>query len=64
MSNVPVSIPSPYNVFLYFLEGKKHKDSKLGIMINVGKCRLIKVTFSNIHKISDACVETVLVDTS
>ena len=64
MSNVPVSIPSPYNVFLYFLEGKKHKDSKLGIMINVGKCRLIKVTFSNIRKISDACVETVLVDTS
>ena len=64
MSNVPVSIPSPYNVFLYVLEGQKHKDSQLGIMINVGKCRLIKVTFANIHKISDACVEIVLVDTS
>ena len=32
MSIVPVYIPSPYNVFLYFLEGQVHKDSKLGIM--------------------------------
>ena len=54
MSIVPVSIPSPYNV-LYFLEGQVHKDSKLGIMTNVGKNRLVKVIFTNIHKISDAC---------
>ena len=31
------------------------KDSKLGIMTNVGKSGLVKVIFSNIHKISDAC---------
>ena len=30
-----------------------HKDSKLGIMTNVGKNRLVKVIFTNIHKISD-----------
>ena len=34
MSIAPVSIPSPYNVFLYFLGGQKHEDSKLGVMIN------------------------------
>ena len=48
-------MPSPYNFFLYFLEGKVHKDIKLGIMTNVGKSRLAKVIFTNIHKISDAC---------
>ena len=48
-------IPSPYNVFLYFLEEQVHKDSKLRIMTNEGKNRLVKVTFTNIHKISDAC---------
>ena len=53
MSIVPVSIPSPYNV-LYFLEGQVHKDSKLGIMTNMGKSRLAKVIFTNIHKISKA----------
>ena len=58
MSIAPVSIPFPYNVSLYFLEGQKHEDSKLGIMINVGKCRLVKVIFSNIHKISDACANS------
>ena len=58
MSIVPVSILSPYNVFLYFLEGQKHEDSKLGIMINVGKCKLVKVIFSNIYKISDACANS------
>ena len=51
----PVYIPSPYNVFIYFLEGQVHKDSKLGIMTNMGKSRLAKVIFTNIHKISDAC---------
>ena len=58
MSIVPVSIPSPYNV-LYFLEGQVHKDSKLGIMTNmVGKSRLAKAIFNNIHKISDACANS------
>ena len=54
----PSLIPSPYNVFLYFLEGQVHKDSKLGIMTNVGKNRLVKVIFTNIHKISDACANS------
>ena len=35
-----------------------HKDSKLGIMTNVGKNRLVKVTFTNIHKLSDACANS------
>ena len=35
-----------------------HKDSKLGIMNNVGKSRLVKVIFTNIHKISDACANS------
>ena len=51
------SVPSPYNV-LYFLEGQVHKDSKLGIMTNMGKSRLAKVIFNNIHKISDACANS------
>ena len=55
MSVVPVYKPFPYNVFLYFLGGQVHKDSKLGIMANMGKSRLAKVIFSKIHKISDAC---------
>ena len=55
MSIVTVYIPSQYNVFLYFLEGQMHKDNKLGIMTNVGKSRLVKAIFTNIHKISDAC---------
>ena len=58
MSIVTVYIPSPYNVFLYFLEGQVHKDSKLGIMTNVGKNRLVKVIFTNVHKISDACANS------
>ena len=57
MSIVPVSIPSPYNA-LYFLEGQVHKDSNLGIMTNMGKSRLAKVIFKNIHKTSDACANS------
>ena len=48
----------PYHVFLYFLEGQVHEDSNLGIMTNVGKNRLVKVIFTNIHKISDACANS------
>ena len=54
----PVSITSLYNVFLNVLEGQVHKDSKLGIMTNLSKSRLVKVIFSNIRKISDACVNS------
>ena len=57
MSIAPAPIPSPYN-FLYFLEGQVHKDCKLGIMTNMGKSRLAKVIFNNIHKISDACANS------
>ena len=32
-----------------------HKENKLGVMANVDKSRLVKVIFTNIHKISDAC---------
>ena len=58
MSIVPVSIPSPYTVFLDFLEGQKHKDSKLGVMVNMGKRSLVKFIFSNIHKIGDVCANS------
>ena len=40
--------------FLYFLKGQVHKENELGIMTNVDKSRLVKVIFTNIHKISDA----------
>ena len=40
------------------MEGQVHKDSKLGIVTNVGKNRLVKVIFTNIHKISDACANS------
>ena len=58
MSIVTVYIPSPYNVFLYFLEELVHKDNKLGNMTIVGNSRLVKVIFTNIHKISDASVNS------
>ena len=35
-----------------------HKDNKLGIMTNVGKGRLVKVIFTNIHRIHDACANS------
>ena len=55
MSIITVYKPSPHNVFLYFLEGHVHKDSKLGVMTNVGKSSLVKVILTIIHKIIDAC---------
>ena len=58
MSIVPVYVPSPYNIFFYFLEGQVHKDSKLGITTNMGKSKLAKVIFTNIDKISDACINS------
>ena len=58
MSVVTVYIPSPYNAFLYFLEEQVREDNKLGIMTNVGKSRLVKVIFTNIHKTSDACTNS------
>ena len=58
MSIVLVYIPSPDNVFLYFFEGKVHKDSELGIMTKMGKSRLAKVIFTNIRKTSDACANS------
>ena len=54
-SVVTVYILSPYNGFLYFLERQVHKDNELGIINNVGKSRLVKVIFTNIHNISDVC---------
>ena len=41
--------------FFTYWKGKCIKDRKLGIMTSVGKNRLVKVIFTNIHKISDAC---------
>ena len=58
MSIAPAYIPYPYNLSLYFLEGQVYKDSKLGVMTNMGKSRLAKVIFTNIHKISDACANS------
>ena len=43
-----VYIPSPYNAFVYFLKGQVHEDSKLEIITNVGKSRLLKVITTNI----------------
>ena len=42
-------------VFFTFWKGKCIKENKLGIMNNAGKSRLVKVIFTNIHNISDAC---------
>ena len=35
-----------------------HEDNMSGIMTNESKNRLVKVIFTNIHKISDACVNS------
>ena len=43
-----------HKTFFYFLEGQLHKDTKLGIVTNVGKSRLVTVIFANIQKMSDA----------
>ena len=48
-------VPFPYNVFVYFLERQVYNGSKLGIITNVGRRWLLKVIFTNIHKMSDAC---------
>ena len=53
-----VTVPSPYNVFLYFMKGQVHKENKLGIMTNVGKSRLVKVISPNIKKTSDVCANS------
>ena len=45
-------------MFFFTLEGQVHKDSKLGIMTKMGKSRLAKVIFTNIHKINDACANS------
>ena len=55
MSIAPVYMPSPYNAFLYSLEGQVHKD---GVMTNVHKRRLVKVIFTNIHNTSDPCANS------
>ena len=44
--------------FFYFLEGQVNKDTKLGIITNVGKSGLVKAIFANIHKMSDACANS------
>ena len=49
---------SPYNDSLYFLKEQVHKENKLGIMTNVGESGLVKVIFTNIHKISDTCANS------
>ena len=54
MTIVSVYTPSPHYAYFYFLVGQVHKDSKLEIMTNAGKYRLVKVIFTTSHKISDA----------
>ena len=45
----------PIQCFSLLFEGQLHKENNLGIMTNVGKNRLVKVTFINIQKTSDVC---------
>ena len=59
MPVVPVYIYTfSIHCFCLLLGGKVHQDSKLEIMTNVGKSMLLKVIFTNIHKISDACANS------
>ena len=44
--------------FFTSCKDKMNEDNKLKIMTNVGKNRLVKITFTNIHKISDACANS------
>ena len=48
----------PTQCFSLLLEGRVHQDGELGIMTNVGKNKLVKVIFTNIHKISNACTNS------
>ena len=41
-----------------FLEGQVHNDTKLRIITNVCKSRLVKAIFANIDKMSDACANS------
>ena len=43
---------------MFFFTFWKGKRIKTGIMTNVGKNRLVKVFFTDIHKISDACANS------
>ena len=43
---------------MFFFTFWKGKCIKTRIMTNVGKNRLVKVIFTNIHKISDACANS------
>ena len=45
-------------MLFFTLEGQVHKGSKLGIMTNARKNRLLNVIFRNIHKISDTCANS------
>ena len=46
MSIVPVYIPSPYNDFVYFLEGQLHKDIiKFKLLRKKGVSEKIKAHF-------------------
>ena len=43
---------------MFFFTFWKGKCIKTGIMTNLGKNRLVKVIFTNIHKISDVCANS------
>ena len=47
-----------HTMFFFFGRTSAYKDSKLGIMTNMGKSRLAKVIFNNIHKINDSCANS------
>ena len=44
--------------FFTSCKDKMNEDDKLKIMTNVGKNRLVKIIFTNIHKVSDACANS------